>query len=264
MSLKSFWICNNRALQDIEDRLIFVRTEYIMAFTCKTQKEIMEYCSKHLPRDSWYAKEFNFIQDDQLRKRIIQEFKATRFAYKLYEGIAAEDENLIFEVRNQILAYASIYEAIIENVLTTYYQNTKEYDDLMHHTIPVEIGIPAEKKEKLKKELEHDGKKIVPFYYKRRKKDKSHVRFEDKCETAKKLGIIHCFTNNEGVYINLPEEIKEIYSFRNGIHLIAEQRKGIQYELGLSKKAYRRMNPFVAQIKEKLIEDRVYNSNQSR
>lgn len=96
MNLKSFWICNNRALQDIEDRLIFVRTEYIMAFTCKTQKEIMEYCSKHLPRDSWYAKEFNFIQDDQLRKRIIQEFKATRFAYKLYEGIAAEDENLIF------------------------------------------------------------------------------------------------------------------------------------------------------------------------
>ena len=90
------------------------------------------------------------------------------------------------------------------------------------------------------------------------------MRFEDKCETAKKLGIIHCFTNNKGVYINLPEEIKEIYSFRNGIHLIAEQRKGIHYELDLSKKAYRRMNPFVAQIKEKLIEDRVYNSNQSR
>ena len=123
-----------------------------------------------------------FIQDDQLRKRIIQEFKATRFAYELYEGIAAADENLIFEVRNQILAYASIYEAVIESVLTTYYQNAKEYDDLMHHTIPVEIGIPAEKNWK---KLEHDGKEIVPFYYKRRKKDKSHVRFEDKCETAK-------------------------------------------------------------------------------
>ena len=232
-----------------------------MAFTCETKKEIMEYCSNHLPEDCWYVKEFNFIQDNQLRKRIIQEFKATRFAYKLYEGIAAEDENLIFEVRNQILAYASIYEAVLESVLTTYYQNTIEYDDLMHHTIPVKIDISTEKKEKLKKELEHDGKEIVPFYYKRKKKDKPQVRFEDKCEAAKKLGIIHGFTNNKGIYINLPEEIKEIYSFRNGIHLIAEQRKGIQYELDLSKKAYRRMAPFVAQIKEKLFEGGKYNSN---
>ena len=55
-----------------------------------------------------------FIQDIELRHRIITEFKAIRFAYKLYEGIGATDANLMFEVRNQILAYASIYEAVIE------------------------------------------------------------------------------------------------------------------------------------------------------
>ena len=51
-----------------------------------------------------------------MKNRIITEFKAIRFAYKLYEGIEATNENLLFEVRNQILAYASIYEAVIENV----------------------------------------------------------------------------------------------------------------------------------------------------
>ena len=202
-----------------------------MAFTQETKEEILEYCSNHLPEDLWYEKEFDFIQDDYLRNRIIQEFNATRFAYKVYEGISAENENLIFEVRNQILAYASIYEAVIENVLNTYYQNTTEFDELMHHTVPVEISIPQAKLAKLSKELEHDGKKIYTFTYVRRKKDKPQVRFEDKCETAKQIGLIHPFTNSNGERVDLPEEIKEIYSYRNGIHLIAEQRKGIQYEL---------------------------------
>lgn len=232
-----------------------------MAFTKETKKEIVEYCTNHLPEDLWYESEFDFIQDNKLRERIIKEFKAIRFAYKLYEGIGAKDENLIFEVRNQILGYASIYEAVIESVLDTYYQNTKEYENLIYHTVPVQISIPSTKKEILKKFLEHDGKEIVTFYYKRKKKDKPQVRFEDKCETAKKIGLIHSFTNKNGEEINMPEEIKKIYSFRNGIHLIAEQRKGIEYELDLSKKAYRRMRPFVDQIKEKLIEDKKYNFN---
>lgn len=64
--------------------------------------------------DEWYENAFCFIQDAELKNRIIAEFKAIRFAYKLYEGIEATGENLMFEVRNQIFAYASIYEAVIE------------------------------------------------------------------------------------------------------------------------------------------------------
>lgn len=108
-----------------------------MAFSEKIKKEIEMYCNNHLATDSWYENEFYFIQDAELKNRIIIEFKAIRFAYKLYEGIGATDANLMFEVRNQILAYASIYEAVIENVLTTYYFNTNEFDSLLHHTIPI-------------------------------------------------------------------------------------------------------------------------------
>ena len=55
----------------------------------------------------------------------------------------------MFEVRNQILAYASIYEVVIENVLTTYYFDTIEFDSLMYHTIPIKISIPQNKKNKM-------------------------------------------------------------------------------------------------------------------
>lgn len=85
-----------------------------MAFSKELKKEIKEYCSSHLATDSWYENEFSFIKNEELKNRIIGEFKAIRFAYKLYEGIEATGENLVFEVRNQILAYASIYEAVIE------------------------------------------------------------------------------------------------------------------------------------------------------
>ena len=56
-----------------------------------------------------------------------------------------------------------------------------------------------------------------------------------------KLGLIHKFVNPKGMEVDLPSELIEIYSYRNGVHLIAEQRKGINYELDLSKKAYWRI-----------------------
>ena len=226
-----------------------------MPFSKEFAAEIQSYCTNHLPPDSWYENEFSFIQDTKLKNRIIAEFKATRFAYKLYEGIEATGENLVFEVRNQILAYASIYEAVIENVLNTYYSNTAEFDSLMHHNIPIKISIPSQQLATLQNALSHDGKTIVPFYYARKEKEKPQVRFDDKCRTAESLGLIHKFVNTDGIKVDLPSEIIEIYSYRNGIHIIAEQRKGINYELDLSKRAYHRMKPFIEQLKEKLVED---------
>lgn len=227
-----------------------------MAFSKELKNEIELYCTNHLAANSWYENEFCFIRDTALKNRIIAEFKAIRFAYKLYEGIEATDENLMFEVRNQILAYASIYEAVIENVLNTYYSNTAEFDSLIHHVIPVKVSIPQDKQKKLQDVLSHDGKEIVPFYYARKKKEKAQIRFDDKCRIAKSLGLIHKYVNVDGIIVDLPSEIIEIYSYRNGIHIIAEQRKSINYELDLSKKAYRRMRPFIDQLKEKLSEDR--------
>ncbi|MBS8097875.1 hypothetical protein F6P75_12330, partial [Streptococcus suis] len=95
-----------------------------------------------------------------------------RYAYKLYEGITAEEEHLIFEIRSQILAYASIYEAVVEYVLETYYSDTQVYDDLVHqNNVMTKIDIPEEKRKKLERELIHlvdNGTKnieIHTFFY---------------------------------------------------------------------------------------------------
>ncbi|HEM3584069.1 TPA: hypothetical protein ACIRIG_001433, partial [Streptococcus suis] len=143
----------------------------------KIQEEIKRYCNNHLPNNDWYEKEFDFIHDVSLKNRIIREFKSIRYAYKLYEGITAEEEHLIFEIRSQILAYASIYEAVVEYVLETYYSDTQVYDDLVHqNNVMTKIDIPEEKRKKLERELIHlvdNGTKnieIHTFFYQRKRK----------------------------------------------------------------------------------------------
>lgn len=227
-----------------------------MPLALEVKKSVYEYCNNHLPIEKWYESEFEFIEDSGLKKRIIEEFKGIRFAYKLYEGIEANEENMIFEIRHQIFSYATIYEAVVHYVLYTYYNQTEEFHDLQYHETLAKISIPPAQLASLEKELVHDGKGIIPMYMKERKKEDSQIRFDDKCRTAEKLGLLHKFTNVEGIEIDLPSEIIEIYGYRNAIHLIAEQRKGIEYELELSKRAYRRMRPFIDQIKRKLRSDR--------
>lgn len=220
------------------------------------QNEIYQYCANHLPNnDSWYEKQFEFVEDSVLRQRLAREFQAIRFAYKLYEGINANEENMLFEIRSQIFAFASLYEAVLHYVLYTYYQYTTEFHAMQYHCVPIRIDIPKDKLAAANKLLVHDGETIMPFYLKERKKEETQIRFEAKCKTAEKLGIIHKFKNHEGKVIDFAQELIEIYEYRNAIHLMAEKRKGITYELNLSKRAYRRMRPFIEQVKEKLKAD---------
>lgn len=223
-----------------------------MPLSQSVKKEIYEYCNNHLADKDWYEEEFEFIEDEKLRERLVQEFKGIRFAYKLYEGIEATEENLIFEIRHQIFSYATIYEAVIHYILYTYYCDTPEFRELQYHDAPAKISIPENKVKKLSEALLHNGEKIIPYHIQVRKKDETQIRFDDKCLTAERLGLVHSLENKDGELINLPREIIEIYSYRNAIHLAAELRKGIEYELDLSKLAYRRMRPFIAQIKERL------------
>lgn len=216
---------------------------------------IYEYCNNHLPAKDWYEEQFDFIECEKLKERLIKEFMAIRFAYKLYEGIQARQENYIFQIRYQIFAYASLYEAILDYVITKYYYNDVHIQNILHYKTLKRISIPSSKMAMLS-QLEHDGKKIFACYEDNEKNDYSKIRFESKCMAATQIGLIRKCTDAQGNECDLPKDIVEIYSIRNGIHIIAEQRKKIIYEIELSKKAYRRMKPFIEQIKIKLKEDK--------
>ena len=69
-----------------------------MPLDADVKKAIYDYCNNHLADESWYEEEFEFIQDDKLRKRLVEEFRGIRFAYKLYEGIEASNSVICYNL----------------------------------------------------------------------------------------------------------------------------------------------------------------------
>src|SRR5699024_3447096 len=116
--------------------------------------------------------------------------------------------------------------------------------------------------------LFHDGKTIIPYFETLQKRDITKVRFDEKCIAAFQLGILTGIPEQNDSTADILPDIKQIagmptfcaeliriYEVRNAIHLHAELKKEIDYHLALSKIAYRRMQPFLNQIRTKLNAD---------
>lgn len=210
-----------------------------MAFEENTRKQIGSYIEDHLADWEWHQTRFSIISDDTLKDRLADEFMSARYIYKLLEGMAADDWLLRAQIRIQILSYASIYEAVIHHILFEDFKSHPEVIGLTEFKMKKIISIPANKLKSLEQALEHDGKAIIPTYEGIGRTDTTKVRFDKKAECAQKLGLIDDW---------LKDEIIEFYEARNAIHIHAEIRKSLDYQLDLSKRAYRRMEPFIEQI----------------
>lgn len=116
------------------------------------------------------TKNLNLSWMKNFASEIIEEFRGIRFVYKLYEGIEADNENYIFEIRYPIFAYATIYESVLHYVLYTYYADTIEFHDLQYHQVPAKISIPSAKLEQLNSLLEHNGETIIPYHIQEKKR----------------------------------------------------------------------------------------------
>ncbi|MCU4158253.1 hypothetical protein J1N10_19930 [Carboxylicivirga sp. A043] len=211
-----------------------------MPFREDIKKEIEEYILNHLPDEHWFDDYFDYVGDEELRNRLSEEFKAIRYIYKFLEGIQADDWLRNAQIRIQVFYYASIYEAVIHHFLFDVLGDKEEVKSLFNTKVYKKISVSKELNG-----LIHDGKEIKTMYETVGKREMTTIRFEHKIEACIKLGLI---TEELGA------ELKQIYDLRNAIHLHAEIRKGIEYELEMSTIAYRRMKIFREQITKGLSE----------
>lgn len=214
-----------------------------MAFLDETKLAIKDYIDGHLADLDWHRERFDFISDENLQHRLADEFISTRYVYKMLEGMSADGWLLRAQIRLQVLSYASIYEAVLHHILFTCFSSNPNVQSLTEFKTKKEISIPTHKKTALVNALKHDGKDIIPTYEAIGKTDITKVRFDKKAECAEKLGLIDA---------KLRDEIIELYEARNAIHIHAEIKKNLDYQLALSKRAYLRMEPFIMQIKNNL------------
>lgn len=220
-----------------------IKDLYNMAFTDETITAIKSYIDAHLADWNWHKERFDFISNKTLQLRLADEFISTRYIYKMLEGLNADEWLLRAQIRLQVLTYASIYEAVLHHILFTEIPSNTHVQALTEFETKKEISIPQHQKLTLTKALNHDGKDIIPTYKSTVKIDVTKVRFDKKAECAEKLGLINA---------KLKDEIIELYEARNAIHIHAEIKKNLEYQLDLSKRAYMRMEPFIMQIKENL------------
>lgn len=210
-----------------------------MAFDADVKRAVDEYTWGHLPPEAWHLSYFDFISDVHLARRLGEEFMSARVIYKMLEGLGADDWLQRTQVRSQILSYASIYEASIHHILFVDLATEEEVLALTEFPMKKQISIPTASMKALEKYLEHDGKKIIPTYEGVGRTEESKVRFDRKADCASALGLIEPW---------LRDELVEFYEARNSIHIHAEIKKGLSYELDLSKRAYMRLQPFKEQI----------------
>ena len=214
-----------------------------MAFQEEIKTEISNYIDGHIAPHSWHLERFDFIRDASLQTRLADEFISTRYIYKLLEGLSADSWLLRAQIRNQIMSYASIYEAVIHHVLFDIIGSNEQVKALREFKTRKDISIPTDKLELLQSALSHGGKTIIPTYEATGKAEISKIRFDAKANCFHQLGFISQ---------NLRDDVIEFYEARNAIHIHAEIKKGLTYELELSKKAYLRMEPFIDQIKQNI------------
>lgn len=214
-----------------------------MPFKDELIQQINDYVTGHLPKDDWYEDYFSFIEDDKLAKRLEKEYKTIRYIYKILEGLQCADELQLAQVRIQVIFYTSIYEAMVHYLLFDKLKDQKAVEDLFYITMPVQISIPEHKRVKILNALEHNGSQILTYEIKKKKTEESKIRFDAKADVMNQLGLI----DN-----TLKTELIQFYEYRNAIHIHAEIKKDIEYELEMARTAYRRFQIFREQVVEGL------------
>jgi hypothetical protein len=209
-----------------------------MPFSESLAQEVDRYAKSDLPGDLiWHINQFSFLADDpRLQRRVGEEFFTARYLYKLLEGIHLDDQWAVSaQARLQVLQYASIYEACLHHVLFELSQHDPRVQRLGKYTSLKPYDVPPSKF----KSFEHDGHQIVSAYRADSKGDISKIRFDDKVDAAVDLDMIA---------EPLGRDLKDIYEARNSIHLHAEIKKNLEFDLETGKLAYRRMQPFCDQL----------------
>ena len=209
-----------------------------MPFSDSLAQQVNLYARSHLEGDlDWHIDQFSFLADDAaLQRRVGEEFYTARYIYKILEGLHLDDQWAVpAQARLQVLQYASIYEACLHHVLFEISRNHPRVQALGKYVSLKSYDVPLAKF----RSFDHDGRTIVSAYWAENRAEVSKIRFDDKTNAAVAMGVIGQ---------SLGEDLKKIYEARNSVHIHAELKKQLEFDLDLGRLAYLRVQPFCEQL----------------
>lgn len=225
-----------------------------MDITQEIREAIVNYCNALIVPDSnylkkgghkehsieWFKKHFNFIDNTTLQIHLADAFYQSRFVYKLMQGLRLTAFKRGAMIKFQIQQYASIYEAIIDFVLETYYKS--EIKELLKEIEYRPIKVLSSNS-KFTVELNGKTETIVTCKQTTRDVPLKKTRIDKRTKIAVDLGII-----SQGI----KESIDSLYDLRNNIHILKAASADYRPNINEAQRAFELMNPFVESVKNHL------------
>ncbi|WP_417330620.1 hypothetical protein [Halomonas cupida] len=203
------------------------------------RNRIHDYCVRDLPGDiQWHVDKFSFIDDEELRNRLGRAFYSARYAYKLMEATFVQGDEQHPFVKFQIMQYASIYEAVITNLLWRNFKEHPEVLQLQAHKAYKPVNALSSLTN-----MKYGDEKLFMCVYRNAKTPKNSIPFKDKVDCAVRIGFMNA---------SYSEDIKRTYELRNLAHIETEASKQLDVEIEQSKHAYWRLSPFLEDVEEYL------------
>lgn len=200
-------------------------------------RTISEYYHRDIGTYSSYLQRFDFIDDQSLRERLAQEFYIARYAAKMQEALAFDENSfeLLGHLKFQIIQYAGIYEAVISYLLMNKFPT---------HPSVLNLGSRIEYRKvdalSASTQIQHNGEEVFLCRKASVKEPWAYVKFEDKLKAAKEIG----FLSN-----SIRTTIIETYKLRHSVHIEKAVKDEIAFELEQCRQAYLVMQDFTNGIK---------------
>lgn len=200
-----------------------------------TRNTIHDYCVRDLPGDmQWHINQFSFINDQELKNRLGRAFYSARYTYKLMEATFVQGDEQHPFVKFQIMQYASIYEAVITNLLWGVFKEHQEVVELQTHKSYKPVNALGNLTS-----IKYGDEDIFTCVYRNAKTPKNSIPFKDKVDCAVRIGFLK---------VAYSEDIKRTYELRNLAHIETEASKQLDVEIAQSKTAYWRLLPFLEDV----------------
>ena len=201
------------------------------------RETIGQYCKRYLPGDlQWHVDQFAFIEDSALQMRLGRAFYSARYISKLMEAVFAQGDELHAFVKFQITQYASIYEAVISDLLWGKFKDHPEVQALQTHKAYKPVNALGSSTT-----MKFNDEELFACVYRDSKTSKNSIPFKDKVDCAVRIGFLKA---------TYSEDLKQLYMLRNLAHIETEAQRQIEVEIAQAKNGYWRMKPILETIAE--------------
>lgn len=183
----------------------------------------------------WFEEQFDFIEEERLKKTIGEAFYQARFMGRIIEALGLKGGFNNGLVKAQMVLYASIYEAVIDYGLNSR-SNLEAVKKLKADRLYKAHKTALSSNVKLILCENNESSELVVCKETQRERSLKEIQFKQRLKTAIEIDMVNS---------DQCDLIEKLYDDRNSVHLHAAVAKHFRPDSGDSTNAYKNLFSFI-------------------